>query len=123
MASVDTRQLTRDSFFLKARILVGDTRQEHSVRVRNISSGGLMAMGNMAVARGTKVIVELRHIGQVGGTVAWVQGERFGIAFIDEIDPKRVRAPVGTGEGDQRSDITRQYIASLKTDPGRMRKI
>ena len=36
---------------------------------------------------------ELRNLGWVEGSVAWKQDDRFGIAFVDEIDPALVRAP------------------------------
>ena len=45
--------------------------------------------------RGSLVMVELRNIGWVEGSVAWKQDNRFGIAFVDEIDPAVVRAPGG----------------------------
>ena len=50
-----------------------------------------MAESELTVVRGTPVTVELRNIGWVEGTVAWVQEHRFGIAFVDEIDPKAPR--------------------------------
>lgn len=54
-----------------------------------------MAEGELKVAPGTAVQVELRNIGWVDGTVAWKQDGRFGVAFAEEIDPKLARAPVG----------------------------
>jgi len=36
----------------------------------------------------------LRNIGWIEGSVAWKQDNRFGIAFADEIDPKKAREPV-----------------------------
>ena len=44
-----------------------------------------------------KVVVELRNIGPVAGVVAWVRGERFGVSFDEEIDPKLARQQVGGG--------------------------
>jgi hypothetical protein len=44
--------------------------------------------------------VALRNIGWVDGTVAWTQDNRFGIAFVEEIDPKLARAPVAGGTPD-----------------------
>ena len=41
-----------------------------------------------------------RNIGWVDGTVAWTQDNRFGIAFVEEIDPKLARAPVAGGTPD-----------------------
>ena len=94
MANLDTRQVARDSLLLLARLRIDGQDHVHSVKVRNLSSGGAMAEGLVHVARGTGVSVELRNIGWVDGTVAWKQDSRFGIAFLQEIDPKRARIPV-----------------------------
>lgn len=99
MTDIDTRQLARDSLFLMALIRVdGDASgQEYRVKVRNLSSGGMMAEGEAKVVRGALVKVELRNIGWVEGSVAWKQDSRFGIAFVKEIDPKLARAHVEIG--------------------------
>lgn len=94
MSNVDTRQVGRDSLFLLAQVRVDGKGPVGRVKVRNLSAGGMMAEGDVEVMRGARVEVELRNLGWVPGTVAWVQGNRFGIAFVDEIDPKLARAPV-----------------------------
>ncbi|MBH5321576.1 PilZ domain-containing protein [Aurantiacibacter sediminis] len=94
MSNVDTRQVGRDSLFLLAQIRVDGEDTPVRVKVRNLSAGGMMAEGNLNVMRGARVDVELRNLGWVAGSVAWCQGDRFGIAFVDEIDPKLARAPV-----------------------------
>ena len=38
----------------------------------------------------TPIEVSLRNIGKVPGFVAWVEGNRFGICFDQNIDPARV---------------------------------
>jgi hypothetical protein len=93
MSNVDTRQVNRDSLFLLAQLKVDGREGETRVKVRNLSSGGMMAEGNVAVTRGSLVSVELRNLGWVEGTVAWKQENRFGIAFVNDIDPAVVRAP------------------------------
>jgi len=95
MSNVDTRQVDRDSLFLLAQLRVDGESTAHRVKVRNLSAGGMMAEGDVRVMRGALVHVELRNIGWTEGTVAWKQDNRFGIAFVDEIDPKNARAPVG----------------------------
>jgi hypothetical protein len=102
MSNVDTRQLSRDSLFLMARIKVeGEpTGHEHRVKVRNLSSGGMMAEGDMRIARGSLISVELRNIGWVEGSVAWRADNRFGIAFMEQIDPMLARANVPSGAPD-----------------------
>jgi len=97
MTNVDTRQVDRDSLFLLAQLRLAGSEEQYRVKVRNLSAGGMMAEGALTVSRGQLVQVELRNIGWVEGSVAWAQDTRFGIAFIDEIDPKRARAPVTSG--------------------------
>jgi len=93
MSNIDTRQVNRDSLFLLAQLRVDGQQGVSRVKVRNLSAGGMMADGDAKVVRGTLVAVELRNIGWVEGSVAWRQDNRFGIAFVDEIDPAVVRAP------------------------------
>jgi hypothetical protein len=93
MSNVDTRQVNRDSLFLLAHLRVDGQPGVTRVKVRNLSAGGMMAEGDAKVVRGTLVAVELRNVGWVEGSVAWKQDNRFGIAFVDEIDPAEVRAP------------------------------
>jgi hypothetical protein len=94
MSNVETRQVDRDSLFLLSRLRVDGQEEPYRVKVRNLSAGGMMAEGDVQVLRGALVEVELRNLGWVDGTVAWKQDNRFGIAFIDEIDPKLAREPV-----------------------------
>jgi len=98
MSDGENRQITRDSLFVLADLRVDGDKTEHRVKVRNLSAGGMMAEGPARVLRGMPVRINLRNIGWVEGTVAWVQESRFGIAFRDEIDPKVARAPVVAGE-------------------------
>jgi hypothetical protein len=94
MSNVDTRQVDRDSLFLLAQLRVDGRDGLYRVKVRNLSAGGMMAEGDVKVMRGALVEVELRNLGWIEGTVAWKQDNRFGIAFVEEIDPKRARAQV-----------------------------
>ena len=85
-----------------AELRVDGIGGEHRLRVRNLSAGGMMAEGDIRVQRGQLVWVAIRNVGWVEGTVAWVQDNRFGVAFRDEIDPKVVRAPLTPGESTPR---------------------
>lgn len=100
MSNVETRQVDRDSLFLMAEVRVDGQAAAHRVKVRNLSARGMMAESDLRVARGSLVTVELRNIGEIEGSVAWTQDNRFGIAFVEEIDPKLARAPVGTSVSD-----------------------
>lgn len=127
MTNVDTRQVNRDSLFLLAQVRVDGQDGVHRVKVRNLSAGGMMAEGDVKVSRGALVAVELRNLGWVEGAVAWKQDNRFGIAFVDEIDPRLARAPVVADAAEfQQPRYTRNYAtvpAPGETDPDRVRKI
>lgn len=125
MSNVDTRQVNRDSLFLLAQVRVDGSDDVHRVKVRNLSAGGMMAEGQAKVARGSLVAVELRNLGWVEGSVAWKQDDRFGIAFVAEIDPKVVRAPAATEGADfesPRYTRTHQPVPLQQRDRG-LRKI
>lgn len=92
MSSIDTRHLNRDSLFLTAEIRLDSANELARVKVRNLSDGGMMAEGMLMLSRGDRVVVELRNVRPVRGTVAWVQGNRMGIAFEEDIDSKAARA-------------------------------
>lgn len=98
MSDNDHRQIERDSLFVMADLRVAGAGEEQRVKVRNLSAGGMMAEGEVKVQPGLGVEVNIRNIGWVEGTVAWVQDNRFGIAFRDEIDPKVARAPLPVAE-------------------------
>lgn len=98
MSDNDHRQIERDSLFVMADLRVDGVDVDTRVKVRNLSAGGMMAEGDVAVQPGTGVEVQIRNIGWVEGSVAWVQDNRFGIAFREEIDPKVARAPVAVAD-------------------------
>lgn len=100
MVNVETRQIERDSLLLIAQLRIDGSEAEYRVKVRNLSAGGMMAEGDAPVARGALLSVGLRNVGWVDGAVAWKQDNRFGIAFVEEIDAKLVRAPVASGPPD-----------------------
>jgi len=85
----------RDSLFLVAEIQIEERSESSQVRVRNLSSGGLMADFAHPVDIGTPVEVELRGIGKVKGEIAWTAAGRIGVSFEHPIDPMQARKPVG----------------------------
>ena len=127
MSNVDTRQVNRDSLFLLAQVRVDGQDAVHRVKVRNLSAGGMMAEGEAKVARGAPVKVELRNIGWIEGSVAWKQDNRFGIAFVDEIDPVVVRATgPGPGVDFDAPRYTRNHVSvpiDQQAERSRLRKI
>lgn len=92
MLGEENRNIARDSLFVMARLRFPDSEEDIRVRVRNLSSGGLMAEAALGVVPGEPLLVELRNIGWIEAVVAWVQDIRFGIAFCKEIDPRLARA-------------------------------
>lgn len=90
------RSGSRDSLLLSAQLRIGD-EPEVTVRVRNLSSGGLMAEYSQPVVTGTPVEVDVRGVGRLPGRVAWAAEGRIGIAFEREIDPMAARKPVAAG--------------------------
>ena len=103
------REQNRDSLFVKAVLRFPASGEEKEVRVRNISSGGLMAEAPLRTPRGDPLEVHLRNIGWVSGKVAWVAESRFGIAFDYPIDPKMLAVREQSGY-----EIPR-YLAKLDT--------
>jgi hypothetical protein len=91
MDGSENRQIARDSLFVLAGMRVDNLPLEHRIKVRNLSDGGMMGEGAVRVRRGSAVAVNLRNIGWVQGSVAWVQDNRFGVAFNDPIDPRLAR--------------------------------
>ena len=86
------RRDQRDSLFVLARIkFEGDGGEGTAVRVRNVSSGGLMAEVADDYRPGMRVEITLEGIGEVAGSVAWAEAGRIGIAFDHPIDKARAR--------------------------------
>ena len=122
MNTSENRQVDRDSLFLMADLRVPGEDGEHRIKVRNLSSGGMMGEGRVRVVRGIMVEVSIRNIGWVEGVIAWVQDDRFGVAFRQEIDPKRAREPVAAKVDEFNAPrYTRQPLPEKNT--GIVRKI
>lgn len=94
MDEAEQRQIARDSLFVMADLRLDGNEETHRIKMRNLSAGGMMGEGSLLLTRGTIVWVEIRNIGWVEGSVAWLHGSRFGVAFREEIDPKLARPPI-----------------------------
>ncbi len=123
MAEVDNRQIPRDSLFVLVELRIDGEKALHRVKMRNLSAGGMMAEGGVLAMRGLVVWVNLRNIGWVEGSVAWVQESRFGIAFREEIDPKLARAPQAAKAANDGLLIHRPTPALAARGEGPLRKI
>lgn len=125
MTGVETRSVARDSLFLLADIRIEQGHEVHRVRVRNLSDGGMMGEGHLRVQRGNRILIELRNIGAVNGTVAWVQDNRFGVAFDEEIDSQKARRPLQAGDEQAGALVARSWAhrAPPPPHPSQLRKI
>jgi hypothetical protein len=85
------RNAGRSSIFLGAQLVFPHSTQPASVRVRNISPGGMMVDFAVNVPIGEKVVADIKGVGPVYGKVVWVANGRIGIAFDREIDPQQTR--------------------------------
>ena len=90
MAALDKSDPQQYDRFLMAEISVAGSDGVHQIRVRNLSAGGMMGEGLVTIDTGSALMVDLPYLGSVAGTVAWVQGDRFGVAFAEDIDPDAV---------------------------------
>lgn len=97
MDKIDRRQVKRENLDLLADIRIDGVRGEQRVGLRNISPGGLMADGVENSHRGQMIWIHLGTLGWIEGTVAWVQGNRCGVAFREEMDPDQLLALLTTG--------------------------
>lgn len=75
--------------YLLAMLRIESKAAEHSVKIRNLSSTGLMVEGDVRVRPGSLVAINIRNIGWVDGSVAWAAGNRFGVMLDIEIDPMK----------------------------------
>ena len=89
-----SRGADRDSLFLQAGLILPGDADPVTVRVRNLSPGGMLAEANVKVVQGAAVEVDLRNVGPVAGRVIWVGEGKFGIAFDRPVDPQAVRRQV-----------------------------
>jgi PilZ domain len=90
----EKREIARDSLFVMVDVRLDGSSTEHRVKMRNLSAGGMMGEGDVKVSRGAVVFINIRNLGWIEGLVAWVQDNRFGVAFRDDIDPIMARAPI-----------------------------
>lgn len=125
MTGVETRSVARDSLFQLAEIRIEQQPEIHRVRVRNLSDGGMMGEGNLRVQRGHRLTIELRNIGFINGTIAWVQDNRFGIAFDEEIDSQKARRPAQNSDDLPTGMIARSWAhrAPSPPEPAKLRKL
>ncbi len=52
------------------------------------------------IPAGTRVLVEMRNVGEIAAAIVWATDGRIGAAFERPIDPKAARKPLGKGGRD-----------------------
>jgi hypothetical protein len=112
------RRDERDSVLVLAHIRPEGGGETITARVRNVSSGGLMAQAPEQYRPGLRVEIELDGIGAVKGAVAWAEAGRIGIAFDHPIDKSMTRKP-SAPERDE--GLFRPGLADHKRPPVRPR--
>ena len=60
MDGSENRQIARDSLFVMADLRLPGAEDEHRIKVRNLSAGGMMGEGSVRVMRGSRVEVNIR---------------------------------------------------------------
>lgn len=123
MSNGENRHIPRDSLFILADLRRAGEPQVHRIKVRNLSAGGMMGESEVRIARGETIAINLRNVGWVEGTIAWVQDNRFGVAFLQDIDPKVVRAPSVVAVEASPGIVSRRPEPIAPASPGPVRKI
>ncbi len=91
---MERRQDARENLTLMADIRIVGRDGDHRIKVRNLSAGGMMGEGPVEVTRGMTVAVQFPNVGWAEGSIMWVQADRFGVAFCDEINLQVVQAGI-----------------------------
>lgn len=123
LSDQDHRNLSRDSMFLMADLRMAGWDDDQRIKVRNLSAGGMMAEGVIHAIRGTLVQINLRNIGWIEGAVAWVQDNRCGIAFAEDVDPQLARAANVAGADETTVFLKPVIVANPVRGDGKIRKI
>ena len=89
--ATESQRESRDSLFLSADVVFDDSPTQYTVRVRNVSAGGMMIDVTAPREKGVGVTASLKNIGEVRGKVVWSTAKRIGITFDNEIDPHLAR--------------------------------
>ena len=121
MTAVETRNTKRDSLFLMAEVRTAGSDKGENVRVRNLSDSGIMVQGPLVLQTGDRVVVTLKKIGEVGGSVAWIQSARIGIAFDEPINSSLARTSL-VGEMAEAPRYARPAVTP-RTDTYSVRKL
>lgn len=76
---------TRYTTILLVARLLHDGRED-LCRIRNVSAGGMLIEGCVALAVGTRIEVELRNLQTAEAIVAWTRDDRAGCQFVAPVE-------------------------------------
>ena len=120
----ESRRPQRNALFILAKLTFMQTDKQIEARVRNISSGGMLVESNVFCEPGDNIEAELRNIGMVKGRVSWREGNHFGVAFNNRIDPDQVRFTKPKSNTGNAPTYIRTYEDQVaKHNPGKFRRI
>jgi hypothetical protein len=82
----------RYSVVLRAELEADGGAKAVSVRVVNISAGGLMAVVPSGTDISGQVTIAIHHLDTLAGTIVWARDGRVGVKFDEAVDPERLMA-------------------------------
>lgn len=92
MCSDNTRAEERETFFLVSSLRLSPGIQR--INIRNLSPGGALIEPVEGAHKGAPAAIEIRNIGWVEATVAWIDEKRVGLRFHHSIMLSDVRRPI-----------------------------
>lgn len=124
VANSDTQRPPRNSLFMLSKITFVHTQKQIEARVRNISSGGMLVESSVYCEPGDNIEAELRNIGMIKGRVSWREGNHFGVAFNNNIDPDQVRFTKSKSTTDTAPNYIRNFEDQVaRPNPAKIRRI
>lgn len=91
MTKLETRQRDRDRVLMFAQVSIENQAERHRVRLHDLSPRGVRAEGDVSVCPNMRLEIEFGKAGSAMGTVAWCDGQIFGLALEKDIEPDAVR--------------------------------
>lgn len=106
-SAVEQRRVAkRTRVLMRANMRVPTTGDEHALTIRNISSTGLLAAGNVSLFSGTRVEVDLPNIGWMAGEIVWHENGVVGVHFAAIIQPERTLSEINGNFGPAPSKLS-----------------
>lgn len=94
MTADDQRSSRRNQILMLAQLRLDGVSEPLTIRVRDLSAGGLRAHYAGPRLSRVRLAVEIRNLGWIPGSVAWQDGAHIGIRFDNPIDPEATRIAV-----------------------------